>query len=115
MKEFSGSSNIQIGWKYYQGFIHNIYHGINIETDHQFTHSMPEYVAKHFVFPKFTASGPGTFREVIDNDTTTRDKMSLNGLKATKGQPISVSMMLKTGMEAPEDHNNLNYGPPISK
>ena len=76
---------------------------------------MPEYVAKHFVFPKFTASGPGTFREVIDNDTTTRDKMSLNGLKATKGQPISLSMMLKTGMEAPEDHNNLNYGPPISK
>ena len=34
MKELSGSTKIHIGWKYYQGFIHNTYHGDHIETDH---------------------------------------------------------------------------------
>ena len=34
MKEFSVSINIQKGWKDYQGVVHNIYHGENIETDH---------------------------------------------------------------------------------
>ena len=59
---------------------------------------MPEYVANNFVIPNFTASGIGTLREVIDNYKTTGDKMSLNGLKVIKGQSISVSTMLKTGM-----------------
>ena len=42
-----------------------------------------EGVAKHFVLPRFTASVIGTLREVISNDTTTRDKISLNELGST--------------------------------
>ena len=84
MKYFSGSSNIQRDRKDYQGVIKNKYHGGNIETSHQVTLSMSEDDAKHFLLPKFTASGPGTLREVIDNVTTPRDKMNLNGLKLTR-------------------------------
>ena len=40
--------------------------------------------------------------------------MKLNGLGMTKGQPISVSVMLKTGMEVVEDCTILNYETPIS-
>ena len=47
---------------------------------------MPEDVVKEFLLLKFTNSGPGTLREVIDNDKTTRYRMYLNGLEATKGQ-----------------------------
>ena len=57
---------------------------------------MPEDVAKHFILPMFTASGPGALRGVIYNDKKTRDKMFLNGLEMVKGQSISVSSMLKT-------------------
>ena len=73
---------------------------------------MPEDVANHFLFPKFTASGPGTLREVIDNDKTTRDKISFNGLGVIKGRSISVSLMLKTGMELAEYCTVFNYGLP---
>ena len=62
VKEFSVSSNIQRGCKYYQGVIHNTYHGGNIENDHQVKCSISKGSAKHFVFPKFIASGPGTLR-----------------------------------------------------
>ena len=72
---------------------------------------MLEDVEKHFVLPKFTASETGTLSEVIDNDTTTRDKMSLNGLNLTKGQAISVYVMPKTGMEVSEYCTVFNYGP----
>ena len=51
------------------------------------------------MLPKFTVSGPGTLMRVMENDTTTRDKISLNRLEVTKCQSISVSVILKTVME----------------
>ena len=41
-------------------------------------------------------------REVIDNDTKNRDKTPLNGLEVTKVKSISVSVILKNGMEVVE-------------
>ena len=38
---------------------------------------MPEYVADNFSFLNFTSPVSGILRKVIDNDTTTRDKISL--------------------------------------
>ena len=90
-------------------------HGGHIETDHQVTCSMPEDTARNFVLPNSTASGPGALREVIENNTTTKYKLSPNGLEITKGHSLSVSMMLKTEMEAVEDCTIFKYGPPISK
>ena len=49
--------------------------------------------------PNFTTPAPGTLREILDNDTTERDKSYLNGLNMTKGESGSVSMILKTGTE----------------
>ena len=71
---------------------------------------MPTDVAKHFVSLKFTVSGLGTLREVIENATTTRCKMDLNGLESTKGQSISVNLIKKTGMEVEEYCTFLTYG-----
>ena len=34
LKQFSSGSENK-GWEYYQGAVHNIYHGGNIETDHR--------------------------------------------------------------------------------
>ena len=56
----------------------------------------------------FTTPVPGTLREVLDNDTTTRDKSYLNGLNMTKGESGGVSMMLKTGMEVAQHYNVFN-------
>ena len=50
--------------------------------------------------------------EVIDNYTTTRNKIFSNGLGATKGQSGDVSMMLKTGMEVAQGYTVFNYGRP---
>ena len=86
MKVSSECINIRRGWKYYQGVIHSIEHVGHIETDHQVTLLMPGDAAKHFLFPNFTYSGPGMLKEVVDNDTTTRDKMSLSVLNCIKGQ-----------------------------
>ena len=86
VKVFYESRNIQIGWKYYQGVIHNTYHGGNIETYHVVICSMLEDVTKHFAFHNFTTPGKGTLKEVIDNDTTPRDKISLIELVMTKGK-----------------------------
>ena len=69
---------------------------------------MPEDAANHFEYPKFTAPVVGILREVIDNDTTTRDKISLNGLWGTKGESGGVSMMLKIGMGVSQDYNVFN-------
>ena len=99
LNEFSGSSNIKIGWKGYQGVINNTYHGVNIETDHHVIRSMLEDLAKHFVFPNFTAPMPGTLREVINNDIAPGEKISLNGLVITKVKSIGLSVILKTGLE----------------
>ena len=63
---------------------HNKVLGGHIETNHRVILLKPEGAAKTFVLPKFTASGQGNLKEVIDNDTTTRDKISLNGLGAKK-------------------------------
>ena len=68
---------------------------------------MPEYVAKQFTFPNFATPVPGTLREVLDNDTTTREKSYLNGLGMIKVESGCVSMMLKT------DYTFFKDGPPI--
>ena len=41
---------------------------------------------------------PGTLREVLDNETITRDNISLTRLGMTKGKSGVTSMMLKTGV-----------------
>ena len=84
MRYFSGSSNIKRVCSYYQWFIKSPYHGGYIETNHQFICLVPEDVEKYFLLLKFIPSGKGMLREVIDNDTKTRDKISLNGLEVNK-------------------------------
>ena len=69
-------------------------------------------MAKNFAFPNFATPVPGTLKEVLDNDTTPRDKISLNGLEMKKGKYGGASMMLKTGMEVPQDYSFFNYRPP---
>ena len=69
------------GWKEYQGIINNTYHGGNIETDHHVIYLIPEDVEKHFALPNYTTLVPGTLREVIDNENTTRDKIYPYGLE----------------------------------
>ena len=91
---FSGSAHKE--WKDYQGIIHNTYYGGNIETDHHIICSIPEDVAKHFVLTNFTTPVPGTLQEVLDNDTTTRDKSYLNGLGTAKGESGGIYMIMKT-------------------
>ena len=59
---------------------------------------MTEDMEKHFAFPNFTTPVPGALGRVLDNDTTTRDKSYLNGLRMTKDESGGVFMMLKTGM-----------------
>ena len=65
-----------------------------------------------FAPPKFTAPAAGTLREVLDDDTTTRDKNSLNRLGVIKGGSGGVDMMLKTGTEVTQDYNFFKYGTP---
>ena len=84
VKDFYGSRNIQIGWKYYQGVIHNTYYGGHIETDHHIICLILEYVIKHFTLHNFDTPVPGMLRGVLGNDTKTRDKISLNGLGMKK-------------------------------
>ena len=45
--------------------------------------------------PTFTTPGLGNLGEVLDNDTKTRDKMTLNKLGAKKGESESLSMIMK--------------------
>ena len=59
---------------------------------------MPEDVANFFASPKFSSIAYGTPRGIIDNYTTTRDKISLNGLGMEKGKSGDISMILKTGI-----------------
>ena len=70
-------------------------------------------MVKHFLKPNFTTPVPGTLREVLDNDITTREKIYLNGLGMTKGESGGIYMMMKTGMEVSQYYNVFNYGPPI--
>ena len=55
----------------------------------------------------------GTLREVIYNDTTTRDKIYVNGLVLTKGRYGGVYMMPEKGMGVAQDYNVFNHGPQI--
>ena len=57
----------------------------------------------------------GILRVVIENDTTARDKFSLNGLGITKAKSGVVSMMLKIVMEVGQYYTIFNYGPPDHK
>ena len=83
------------GWKYYQGVVHNTYHSGNIETYHHVMFLMTEEIENQIVFSAFTDPGPVTLRGVMENDTTTRDKISFNWLILKKDEFGSVSMMLK--------------------
>ena len=73
---------------------------------------MPKDAESQFTFPNFTTPVPGTSRKVLDNDTTTRDKIYLNGLGMTKGKYIGVSMMMKEGMQVSQHYTVFKYGPP---
>ena len=64
--------------------IHNTYHGGNIETDHHTICYIPGKVTTYLYFLKFTAPGTVILREVIENDTTTIYKVSLNRLGVKK-------------------------------
>ena len=61
----------------------------------------------------FTSAVSGTLREVLDNDTTTRDKFTLKGFRVTKGRFGCVDIVLKTGMKLAQYYSAFNYGPPI--
>ena len=49
---------------------------------------MLEDIKNKFMLPKFADPVPGTLREILDNGTTTRDKIPPNGLGVTKGQSV---------------------------
>ena len=63
---------------------------------------MPEDVVKKFSFPNFTSPMPGTLSKVLDKGMALRYKISLNGLGVQIGEPLSVSMITRTGMEVAE-------------
>ena len=84
VKEVPVISSIQIGWKDYQGVIHNTYHCGNIEIDHHVICSMPEDVEKHFATPNLNTPMSETLRKVLCNSISQRDKISLNGLGMKK-------------------------------
>ena len=111
-EKLSVSINIQRGWKDYQGVIHNTYHGGNIGTENHVVFSIPEDVARQFLFPNFATPMPGTLRGVIYNDIAPIDKISLNGLGMTKDKAGVLSIILKIGMEVAQYYTVLNYGPP---
>ena len=73
---------------------------------------MLEDVAKNFLFPKFNTPRPGTLREVLANDITPGDNISLNGPVMIKLKAIGLSIMLRTVMEVDQDYTVFNYGPP---
>ena len=68
---------------------------------------IPEDNVNHFSFPKFITPVASTLREVLDNEITTRDKISLNGLGTSNGKFVRVSMMLKTGIKMAQDYTVL--------
>ena len=74
---------------------------------------MPEDVSRHLALPNFSTPVTGMPREVVDNETTPRDKISLNVLGTKKVKYGGTYMMLKTGMEVAQDYTIFNYGPPI--
>ena len=79
-------------WKCYQGIIHNTHHGENIETNPQVICFITGDVVKPLEFPNFATPVTGTSREVLDNDTATRDKSYLNGSGMKKVESVGLSM-----------------------
>ena len=59
---------------------------------------MPEDVAKHFTFNNFSTPMLGKLMEVLDNDNTPGDKISLDWLGMTKDKSGGLYMMMKTGI-----------------
>ena len=59
---------------------------------------MTEDVAKQSVLTNFNTPMPGTLKEVLNNDISPREKISLNGLGMTKGKYRGLYMMLRTGL-----------------
>ena len=59
---------------------------------------MTEDVAKQSVLTNFNTPMPGTLKEVLNNDISPREKISLNGLGMTKGKYGGLYMMLRTGL-----------------
>ena len=49
-----------------------------------------------------------TLREILDNDMTTRDKISLNWLGMEIGKSGGLFMVMKTVMEVAQDYTFLN-------
>ena len=72
-----------------------------------------EDVANHFVLTNFATPVSGTLRGVLYNETTPRDKISLNGLGTNKGKSGCAYMMLKTGMEVDQYYIVFKYVAPI--
>ena len=70
-------------------------------------------MAKHFALPNFTTPDPGILGEVLYNDTTTRDKISIIGLGMTKGKSGGASIILKTLMEVAQYYTVLDCRTPI--
>ena len=56
------------------------------------------------MLPNFATPLPGTLREVLDNDTISRDKISLNGLGVEKCESVGAYIILKTGIEVDQDY-----------
>ena len=54
------SINIQSGWKYYKGVIHNTYQFGYIETNHHVILSITKDIVNHFDFSKFTKPVSGS-------------------------------------------------------
>ena len=63
------------------------------------------------MLPKFTAPVSETLREILDNDTTTRDKTPLKGLGVTKGESGGVSVMLEKRMKVAQHYTVFKYNP----
>ena len=74
---------------------------------------MPEDLSRQFMLPNLTTPVLVMLRKVLENDTTTKDKIFLNGLGMKKGKSIGTSIMLKTVMEVAQYYNFFNYRNPI--
>ena len=70
-------------------------------------------MANNVVLPNLATPVRGTMKKVLDNDTTPRDKISLNGLGITKDKSECAPMMMRTGVEVAQCYNVSNYGPTI--
>ena len=92
--------------------IHNTYHGRHIETDNQVIFLITEGLANYFLFPRFNASGPGTLKGVIDNDTTTRYNIFPQWVRDKKRKTRRAVYDAETEIEVAQYYTVLKYRPP---